>query len=49
MSKLFNWAAARIVAAFALALPLAAMAVTTTGYEDFGDTEYNYKIRIEVT
>ena len=26
MSKLFNWAAARLFAAFALALPLAAMA-----------------------
>ena len=38
MSKLFNWAAARIVAAFALALPLAALAVTTKDYEDFGDT-----------
>lgn len=31
MSKLFNWAAARLVAAFALALPLAAMAVEYTG------------------
>ncbi len=31
MSKLFNWAAARLVAAFALALPLAAMAVDYTG------------------
>ena len=29
MSKLFNWAAARIVAAFAFALPLAAMAAPT--------------------
>ncbi|MBQ3808316.1 MAG: hypothetical protein II840_10225 [Kiritimatiellae bacterium] len=29
MSKLFNWAAAHIVAAFAFALPLAAMATTT--------------------
>lgn len=38
MSKLFNWAAARLAAAFALALPLAAMAVTTAGYTDFGDT-----------
>ena len=38
MSKLFNWASARLVAAFALALPLAAMAVTTAGYTDFGDT-----------
>ena len=37
MSKLFNWAAARLAAAFALALPLAAMAVTTVGYTDFGD------------
>ena len=39
MSKLFNWAAARIVAAFALTLPLAAMAVITKDYEDFGDTD----------
>ena len=31
MSKLFNWASARLVAAFALALPLAAMAVDYTG------------------
>lgn len=31
MSKLFNWAAARLVAAFALALPLAAMAIDYTG------------------
>ena len=31
MSKLFNWAAARLVAAFALTLPLAAMAVDFTG------------------
>ena len=38
MRNLFTWAAARLVAAFALALPLAAMAVTTAGYEQFGDT-----------
>ena len=31
MSKLFNWAAARIVAAFAFALPLAAIAIDYTG------------------
>ena len=34
MSKLFNWAAARIVAAFALALPLAAMAATPVAVWD---------------
>ena len=31
MSKLFNWAAARLVAAFAFALPLAAIAIDYTG------------------
>ena len=39
MRNLFTWAAARLVAAFALALPLAAMAVITKDYEDFGDTD----------
>ena len=34
MSKLFNWAAARLVAAFALALPLAAMAATPVAVWD---------------
>ena len=40
MSKLFNWAAARLFAAFALALPLAAMAATSTysTYKDDVDT-----------
>ena len=36
--RLLKWVSARLVAAVALVLPLAAMAVTTTGYEDFGDT-----------
>ena len=44
MSKLFNWAAARIVAAFALALPLAAMAEIQKTNPVTGETEnYTWK------
>ena len=39
MSKLFNWAAARIVAAFALTLPLAAMAEVQKTNPVTGETE----------
>lgn len=42
MSKLFNWAAARLVAAFALALPLAAMAATPVAVWDGGSADYNF-------
>ena len=38
MKNLLNLASARFFAALALSLPLSAMAVITTGYEDFGDT-----------
>ena len=44
MSKLFNWAAARIVAAFAFALPLAAMAEIQKTNPVTGETEnYTWK------
>ena len=44
MSKLFNWAAARLVAAFALALPLAAMADFEKTNPVTGETEnYSWK------
>lgn len=42
MSKLFNWAAARLAAAFALALPLAAMAATPVAVWDGGSADYNF-------